>query len=65
MMHLRLSEGFSLSDYEKLFGISFLLGRESLIDKLIKGGYATLARGRLSLTEEGFYVSNSILSELL
>ncbi len=65
MMRLRLSEGFLLSDYEKRFGLSFLSGRETLIDKLIESGYATLISGRLSLTEEGFYVSNSILSELL
>ena len=65
MMRLRLSEGFSLSDYEKRFGVSFLSEREELIDRLVKGGYATLLNGRFSLTEEGFYVSNSILSELL
>ena len=65
MMNLRLSDGLSLSDYERKFSRSFLLGREELIEEFIGGGYMTLADGRLSLTDSGFYVSNSILSSLL
>ena len=65
MMRLRLSEGFSLSDYEKRFGSSFLLGREKIARELVRNGYATLKDGRLALTDTGFYVSNAILSDLI
>ncbi len=65
MLRLRLSEGFSLSDYCRQFGNNFLHGRESYIKKLSDLGYLTLCGDRLSLTEKGFYVSNSILCELI
>ncbi len=65
MLGLRLSEGFSLEEYRARFGRDFLLGREELLDSLIRGGYMKREGGRLSLTESGFYVSNSILTELL
>ena len=65
MMHLRLSDGFSLEEYENKFAKSFINGKEPYIDGLIKGGYILKEDGRLFLTEKGFYVSNTILSELL
>ena len=65
MMRLRLSEGFSLSEYERRFGASFLKGREENIAQLQGGGYLEITSDRIALTERGFYVSNTILSELL
>jgi oxygen-independent coproporphyrinogen-3 oxidase len=65
MLKLRLADGFLLSDYEEKFGTPFLKEKESAIDKFIKAGLVTLLDGRLSLTERGFYLSNSILVELL
>ena len=65
MLRLRLSEGFSLAEYKKLFGKDFLLGREALINRLTDGGYMEIRDDRLSLTERGLYVSNSILTELI
>ena len=65
MMHLRLARGFSLSDYEKRFNRSFVDGKSEFIDELIKGGYLKLSDGRIALTEKGFYVSNTIISELI
>ena len=65
MMHLRLSEGFSLSDYRARFGRDFQDGRKEAIDRYAGLGYLTLKDDRLSLTERGFYISNTILSELL
>ena len=65
MMHLRLSDGFSLAEYEKKFAKSFTSGKEAYIDGLAEGGYVKKEDGRLFLTEKGFYVSNTILSELL
>ncbi len=65
MMRLRLSEGISLGEYERLFGVSFLEGRESLISDYIGKGLMRLDGGRLSFTVRGFYVSNSLLVNLL
>lgn len=65
MLRLRLSEGFSLSDYKKRFCIDFMDGRKGLIDNLIKAGYISFDGDILKLTESGFYVSNSILTELI
>ena len=65
MLRLRLKEGISLAEYESLFGVPFGEGREDKIESYKRLGYLTLSDGRLSLTERGFYVSNTILSELL
>ncbi len=65
MLGLRLSEGFSLSEYRARFGYDFLVGREEFVKRLADEGYLTLTGDRLALTERGFYVSNSILAELL
>ena len=65
MLKLRLSDGFSLSEYEERFGSSFTDGKEDIIRKFIEQGLMTLSDGRLALTERGFYLSNSILVEIL
>jgi oxygen-independent coproporphyrinogen-3 oxidase len=65
MLGLRLAEGISLWDYKERFGSDFLLGREALVNRLISSGYLSLEDGRLALTESGFYVSNSIINELI
>ena len=65
MLALRLDDGFLLSDYEKLFGKSFTDGRKEKIEKLQELGLLKISNGRIALTCDGFYVSNSILSDLL
>lgn len=65
MLALRLREGLSLTDYEARFGISFLEGKQKLANRLIREGLCEIKDGRFSLTERGFYVSNSILVEIL
>lgn len=65
MLKLRLSDGFLLSEYEALFGKSFLSGREEIVDRLGKEGLLEIENGALRLTERGFYLSNSILVEFL
>lgn len=65
MLGLRLAEGISLSEYKKRFGVDFLVGRDDKIREYTKRGYMTEQDGRLSLTEKGFYVSNTILTDLL
>ena len=65
MLRLRLKEGLSLSEYEKRFHLSFLENKEEYIQKCIEGGYLILEGDNLSFSEEGFYVSNEILSMIL
>lgn len=65
MLALRLDDGFSLSEYEKLFGKDFYSERADIIEKLSRLDLLRVENGRIFLTHEGFYVSNSILAELL
>ena len=65
MMHLRLSEGIFLSDYEHRFGQKFTDGREQKIEEYIRLGLMDISDGRLFLTHRGFYVSNHILVNIL
>lgn len=65
MLALRLSEGLSLSEYKRLFGKNFAEGKDELLKAYIKNGFMELEGENLSFTHRGFYVSNSILSELL
>ena len=65
MLALRLKEGFSLTDYESRFGRSFTAGKEIIIAKLKSEGLLTFTGERIALTERGFYLSNSILVEIL
>ncbi len=65
MMRLRLSEGISLSDYRARFGVDFLSFRAGIVDEYVAHGLMKLDGDRLALTERGFYVSNSILVNIL
>ena len=65
MLRLRLKEGFSLAEYERLFGKSFLTGRETKIKEFVIADLVSLAEDKVAFTEKGFYLSNTILSELL
>lgn len=65
MMRLRLSEGISLSDYRERFSVDFLTSRREGIEKYVGAGLLSLNGDRVSLTDAGFYLSNTIMSELL
>ena len=65
MLGLRLSDGFSRTEYENITGSDFFVGREKQINKLIESGYLMVSGDRIALTEKGFYVSNTILTELI
>ncbi len=65
MLRLRLKEGFLLSDYEDRFGVSFTSGKDDILARLEREGLVSLVDGKIALTERGFYLSNSILIEIL
>ena len=65
MLKLRLKDGFSLSEYAARFGKSFTEGKQDILARLSAEGLIILSDDRLALTEKGFYLSNSILVEIL
>ena len=65
MLGLRLADGISLTEYKRKFGREFISGREAEINRYINAGYMTLISDRIALTERGFYVSNTILGNLI
>ena len=65
MMHLRLSSGIDLAVYKERFGTPFAHGKEDRIAEYSERGLVSVSGNRLSLTEQGFYLSNMILSDLL
>ena len=65
MLHLRLSSGICLSEYKARFGEDFLKPRQELIEAYEKAGYLKCDGTCVALTEKGFYVSNTILADLI
>ena len=65
MLGLRTSKGISLSEYRERFGECFITSRKSVLDELIKNRLAEISEDRLYLTEQGMFVSNSIICELI
>ncbi len=64
MLSLRLTRGIDCAQFEERFGASI----EELFPALpsfIQHGFLIRDRGRLFFSDEGFFVSNSVLSELL
>lgn len=65
---LRKLEGIDLSEFERWFGRSFFSvykDRAEIIKDYIDRGLMKLSGSRLSITEEGVYVSNDIMSEFI
>ncbi len=65
MLRLRLADGIKLSDYKKAFGRDFLCGREKTVENYRSLGLLQIDNDKVFLTDKGFYLSNTILSELL
>ncbi len=65
MLALRLGEGLSLSEYKARFGKDFLSEKMEKLERFLDVGLMKISDGRLSLTERGFYVSNSIICNLI
>ncbi len=66
MLGLRLKEGISLLDYKERFSEDFINKRRSKrLKEYIECGYMIADKNTIALTERGFYISNTILTELL
>ena len=64
MLSLRLTSGLSLHEFKKRFGKEFF-EYYPRAKALIEAGYMQLFDNRLSFTDKGFFVSNSILSDMI
>ena len=65
MLSLRLSKGFSLSEYKRRFGYDFVNEHNDFLKLCVHDGLVIFKDDTISLTERGFYVSNSIIAELI
>ena len=65
MLHLRLTSGVRLSEFEREFRQDFneLYGKK--MEKYIKAGFAVRREDSVALTPAGMFVSNYILSDVL
>lgn len=64
MLRLRLSEGLDCADFYRRFGKTPYQAFPQL-PTFIQNGWLKESDGRIFFTDEGFFVSNAILSELL
>lgn len=62
---LRMMEGISRSEFQKMFGVQLEAIYGNVLDKLQQQGLLRQQEGRVSLTEAGISVSNYVLSEFL
>ena len=65
MLKLRLSDGISFDEYKKRFGENFPYEIIKKAEKFSSQGLVTITATSLSLTTDGFLISNYIISELI
>lgn len=65
MLRLRLSEGLTFDEYKNRFGEDFPAEIIKKADRFVKDGLLRLTETALSLTPDGFLISNYIISELI
>ena len=65
MLGMRLAEGFAESELEERFGISADELFRGRLEKYIDDGFVVRKDGRCAFSDEGFYVSNTVLSDIL
>lgn len=65
MLGLRLSDGISFSELFSRFNIDLRKVKAKEIKMLCDNGYINLTDNGISLTEKGFFVSNSVIAELI
>lgn len=65
MLRLRLSDGISVSEVARRYGVDFISLYGKKAEKYIKYGYMIHRGDRFALTTQGMFISNYILSDLL
>lgn len=64
LTNLRLDDGFSLADFEKRFGFSFLDRYKDVFERESRLGLLTIKDGRLFATDRGIEILDSVLLSL-
>jgi len=62
-LSLRTNDGLNLSEFEELFKYSFVEKYKIEIDRLLNAGLARIKNNSLSLTPEGLYLCDEIISD--
>lgn len=65
LTNLRLKDGFSLKEYEKKFNSSILFDKKIEIEQYINVGLLKIEDNRLKVTDNGMYILDSILVDLI
>lgn len=65
MLRLRLADGINFDDYKTRFSEDFPLEIIEKADKFAKQGFVSRTDANISLTTDGFLISNYIISELI
>jgi len=65
MMGLRLTKGISLAEFKARFGVELESLYQKKLNKLMGIGMLGLTDSRLALTERAYFVSTSVIGELL
>ena len=65
MLKMRLSEGVDEDEFSRLFGIQFGKAFGEALERFVCAGLVVREGGRCAFTDSGFYLSNSVLSEIL
>ncbi len=64
MLALRLADGISLDEFHARTGIAFE-ARYPGVSRMIGDGFMKKENGRIAFTDKGFFVSNTILADML
>jgi len=65
MLRLRTVAGLDLAEYKRLTKCDLAKEKSKEIARLVKYGAITADNGKITLTDKGFYVMNSVIEELL
>lgn len=65
MLGMRLESGFSESELSERFGVSIDELSGGRLEKYIDEGFVVRKNGRCAFSDKGFYVSNTVLSDIL
>ena len=65
MLHLRLSSGIDKNEYKEKFKVDFDKKYEKQIKMYTNGGFAVNTDKRFYLTDNGIFVSNTIISNFI
>ena len=61
LTHLRLKDGFLLSDYKKEFGEDFSTKFKSIVDDYINRGLATIDQEKFAFTDDGLIIMDRLI----